>query len=241
MKRLLLLVVALSATSVALARSVKTERVTSELEFSYEWPAKANAISGLRTYLQADMGKALRQARGDAADDARSARSNHYPFRQHSYSMSWDTEGETQRLISLEGTLEFDSNGAHPNSGTSALLWDREIDRQMTVAGLFAAAGSLEAVTRNAYCKALDAERLRRRQGERMNGEFGKCPAYKELAIVPVDRNRNRRFDHLLFVASPYVAGPYVEGSYEISLPVTAQLVAALKARYRASFEPQRQ
>lgn len=241
MKRMLLIAVALIPASTASAKAVKTERVTSQLEFSYEWPAKADAIEGLRAYLEADMGKAFRRSRADASDDARSARANHYPFRQHSYSMSWDAEGETQRLISLVGELEFDSNGAHPNSGTSALLWDRQVDRQAMVAGLFAAAGSLEAATRSAYCKALDAERLRRRQGERMEGEFGKCPAYKELAIVPVDRNRNRRFDHLLFVASPYVAGPYVEGRYEISLPVTEKLLAGLKAQYQASFEFQRQ
>jgi hypothetical protein len=241
MKRALLFAVVLVPAATATAKSVKTERVTSQLEFSYEWAAKADAIGGLRAYLQADMGKAFQRARDDASDDVRSARANHYPFRQHSYSMSWDVEGETQRLISLEGSLEFDSNGAHPNSGTSALLWDRQVDRQATVAGLFVAAGSLEAATRNAYCKALDAERLRRRQGERMEGVFAKCPAYKELAIVPVDRNRNRRFDHLLFVAAPYVAGPYVEGSYEISLPITEKLLAGLKAQYRSSFEFQRQ
>lgn len=241
MKRMLVIGLALVPAGAAAARAVKTERVTSQLEFSYQWPAKADAIAGLRAYLQADMGKAFRRARADASSDARSARANHYPFRQHSYSMSWDAEGETQRLISLEGELEFDSNGAHPNSGTSALLWDRQVDRQVPVAGLFAAAGELEAATRSAYCKALDAERLRRRQGERMEGEFGKCPAYRELAIVPVDRNRNRRFDHLLFVASPYVAGPYVEGSYEISLPVTGRLLAGLKPQYRGSFEFQRQ
>jgi len=96
-------------------------------------------------------------------------------------------------------------------------------------------------LTRSSFCKALDAERLRRRDGERLEGEFAQCPAFKELAIILVDRKRNHRFDHLLFVASPYVAGPYVEGSYEISLPISSSLIAAMKPDYRSSFEVQRQ
>jgi hypothetical protein len=47
--------------------------------------------------------------------------------------------------------------------------------------------------------------------------------------------------NNLVFVASPYVAGPYVEGEYEIALPVTSPIIAALKSGYRDSFAAQRQ
>jgi hypothetical protein len=221
-------------------KAVRIERVTSALEFSYEWPVKADQVPGLRAFLRADMQKAFAQARSDAADDARQAKANHYPFRQHSYSMAWDLEGEAARLVSLQGALAYDTNGAHPNSATKALLWDRSPDRQIFVAGLFAA-DRFGALTRKTYCTGLDAERLRRREGERLEGEFAQCPAYKDLSIIPVDRNHNHRFDHISFVASPYVAGPYVEGEYDISLPVTASLIAALKPEYRSSFEVYRQ
>lgn len=232
---------ALLCSGGAAAKTVKTERVSEVLEFTYEWPVKASQISGLHAYLQSDMEKSFRQARADAADDARAARGNHYPFRRHSFSNNWDSEGESTRLISLEGNLAFDTNGAHPNSGTRGLLWDRSLDRQLSFADLFAAPSRFQALTRATYCHALDAERLRRRQGEKLTGEFAQCPAYKELSIVLVDRNRNHRFDHISFVASPYVVGPYVEGEYDISLPVSANLVAAMKPEYRTSFEAQRQ
>jgi hypothetical protein len=91
------------------------------------------------------------------------------------------------------------------------------------------------------YCKRLDAERAKRRQGEKLGGEFDQCPKYSELSVYPADKNRNGRFDRITFVASPYVAGPYVEGEYEISLPVSSALIAAMKPEYRASFEVQRQ
>jgi hypothetical protein len=233
--------IALLAAAPATAKPVKTERVSNGLEFSYEWPQKAQTIKGLHAYLKADLEKAFRQASADAADDQSIAHTKSYPFRQHSYSMSWDSEGEADRFISLEGDLAWDSNGAHPNSSTKALLWDRHSDRKAAVSDIFSNDGAFAEQTRKAYCKALDAERARRREGEKLEGEFAQCPAYKELAILLVDRNHDHRFDHILFVAPPYVAGPYVEGQYEISLPVTARLVAAMKPDYRSSFQPQRQ
>lgn len=231
----------LLCASGAAAKAVRTERVSGALEFSYEWPVKADQIAGLRAFLRADMEKAFAQSRSDAAADSRQAHANHYPFRQHSYSMAWDLEGETARLVSLEGSLAYDTNGAHPNSATKGLLWDFSTGKPLSVANLFALANRFEPLTRPSFCRALDAERLRRRQGEHLEGEFAKCPAYKELSIIPVDRNHNHRFDHVSFIASPYVAGPYVEGEYDISLAVSANLIAALKPEYRGSFEAQRQ
>jgi len=78
--------------------------------------------------------------------------------------------------------------------------------------------------------------------GEKLDlPEFNECPKYSDLAIAPVDKNKDGRFDRLGFIASPYVAGPYAEGEYEIELPVTPQLIAAMKSTYRSSYEAQRQ
>jgi hypothetical protein len=100
----------------------------------------------------------------------------------------------------------------------------------------------LEALTRAAYCKGLDRERRKRRGNFTPElPEFDACPKYSELAIAPVDKDKDGSFDTLDFVASPYAAGPYAEGVYEIELPVTPQLIAAMKPAYRNSFEAQRQ
>ena len=233
--------IALLSAASASAKPVKTERVSNALEFSYEWPQKVQAIKGLHAYLNADLEKVFRQASGDSADDQKAAHTASYPFRQHSYSMSWDSEGESGRLISLEGDTRMGqqrspSEQQHQGAplgppARPASCRVRPVSRRPR----------FPVQTRAAYCKALDAERLRRREGEKLEGEFAECPPYKDLAILLVDRNHDRRFDHILFIAPPYVAGPYVEGDYEISLPVTANLVAALKPAYRGSFQPQRQ
>jgi hypothetical protein len=122
------------------------------------------------------------------------------------------------------------------------LLWDRRQNREVSFGALFTRNRAFSALTRMAYCKALDAERAKRREGMKLDlAEFNECPKFTDLAIAPVDKNKNGRFDTLDFVASPYVAGPYVEGEYNIRLPITRQLIAAIQPGYRASFEAQRQ
>jgi len=87
----------------------------------------------------------------------------------------------------------------------------------------------------------IGAERARRRQGEKFGGDFDQCPKFSDLAIAPFDRNNNGTFDTIAFIASPYTAGPYAEGEYEISLPVTSELIRGVRPEYRDSFERQRQ
>ena len=146
-------------------------------------------------------------------------------------SIDWETVGQTARLLSLEESIGSFTGGAHPNRGYAALLWDRRANREIAVTALFLKATSFAALTRKAYCGALDKERLKKREGEKLDRMFSDCPKYSELAIAPVDRNKNGRFETLRFVAGPYVAGPYVEGEYEMTLPVTSQLIAAIRAR----------
>jgi hypothetical protein len=156
--------------------------------------------------------------------------------------MKWIIAGETARLLSLQNELSTFTGGAHPNSSYDALIWDRRLNRTTSMEDLVTAKGQFSGITQSTYCKALDTERRKRREGERPDlPEFNECPRYSDLAIAPVDRNRNGRFETLDFVASPYTAGPYVEGEYEIFLPVTARLIARLKPEYRNSFEIQRQ
>jgi hypothetical protein len=219
----------------------KVVRNTPALEFSYEWPAEAVAIPALDLRLYTDAKKKLAQSLKDAQQDQALARQQKREFHQHDFSATWETSGQTARLLSLEGGFGGFEGGAHPNGWTEALLWDRVSKRELGVAGLFVRPGDLTALTRTNYCKLLDAERATRRGGEKLGGDFDQCPKYSELTIVPADGDKDGRFDRLDFMADPYVAGPYVEGDYEIELPVTPQLIAALKPEYRSSFEPYRQ
>lgn len=240
MKWRLAFVVALQCAVAADARTGRVSSQTSTLDFSYVWPVQASAIRALDNYFRSEATKALREERANALDDRKAAQQNHFPFRKHEFSMRWTVLGNSPRLLSLQGDLGWDSGGAHPNSGTHALLWDRKLNRRVNVDDLFARSSDFARLTRTSFCRKLDAERLKRREGEKLGGEFDQCPKFADLAIAP-SAKRNGRFRSIQFVASPYVAGPYVEGEYEISLPVTSKLIAALKSEYRRSFEPQRQ
>ena len=43
-------------------------------------------------------------------------------------------------------------------------------------------------------------------------------------------------FDRVGFLIDPYTAGPYAEGTYEVTLPVTRAILAAVKPEYAESF-----
>ena len=237
----LFIALAAFAPSLASAKAVEIKRESKALEFSYSWSAEAADIPSLDARFKAEADKAFKEAMANAKDDQRLAKEQKRDFNGHFLAMKWTTAGQTPRLLSLESDFGSFTGGAHPNSSYGALLWDRQLQAQVPLANLFARPTDLGALTKTTYCKKLDAERLKKREGEKLTGEFAKCPDFKELAIAPADTNKNGKFDHLIFTASPYVAGPYVEGEYEISLPVTAKMVAALKPDYRTSFEPQRQ
>jgi hypothetical protein len=246
MKRAIFLAVLLIGAPAATAKPFKFEQDSKALEFSYEWSAEAAAIPALNQRFQGDLQKALREARANAREDQQLARRQKRDFNAHDYSMKWTTAGQSPRLLSLQSDNGSFEGGAHPNETYGALLWDRSTNRAVSMASLFLRTGDFSALTRSVYCRRLDAERKKRRQGEPpsdlgANDPFNQCPKYSDLAIAPLDRNRNGRFDTISFVASPYVAGPYVEGEYRISIPVTERLMAALRPEYRGSFEPQRQ
>ena len=231
----------LLAGAVPPPKAVKVERNSAALEFSYAWPAEAAAIAPLDRRFRAAMDKAWREARAIVREEQKLTAEQKRPFNPQFYSMAWTNAGQSKRLLSLQSDHGEFTGGAHPNSSYGALLWDRALAREVKLHALFRNPAGLSAATRNAYCKALDAERLKRREGEKLDGDFSACPKFSELAIAPVDSNKDGRFDTIDFVASPYTAGPYVEGEYDISLPVTAALIAALKPHYRAAFEAQRQ
>jgi len=224
----------------AAAGTHKVSRDTAALEFNYEWPAEAAAIPKLDLILYKKAKAALAEAQKFAAEDVASARQDKRDFQQHYYDAGWQVAGASKTLLSLQYGDDTFEGGAHPNHNYAALLWDKLKAREIAVSSLFTD-DAFGALTRRAYCAALDKERLERREGEKIGGEFDECPKYSELAIALSDKDHDGRFDAIAFGASPYVAGPYVEGPYDIELPVSQALIAALRPEYRASFEVQRQ
>ncbi|MDQ3139534.1 MAG: hypothetical protein M3Q15_02275, partial [Pseudomonadota bacterium] len=154
------------------------------------------------------------------------------------YSRRWTTAGQSARLLSLDGRLMTFTGGAPPNHGADALLWDRSTRAEVRAASLFSSNEALDRLVRVPGCAILDSERAKRRGATiKRGGAFADCPALAALTLVLTDANRNRRFDHVRLVAAHAGAGSYSEGSSDISLPITATLLAAIKPAYRASFE----
>lgn len=225
----------LSLTS-ASARPFQTHWKSPYLDVEYSWSSEANAVPALVKRFTADLNKQRSSLLATAKSDAAERKKQGYPFNPYSLVTKVTTAGQTPRLLSLQIDTYAYTGGAHGNSGVTGLLWDRRAGKTIAFNALFRRAPAFLAALRGPYCKALDAERAKRRQGEKLGGEFDACPAFSDLTFVPEDSNKNGRFDKLLVIAGPYVAGPYAEGEYAIALPMNRTRTAMVKTEYRSSF-----
>ena len=232
----------LMATS-ADARPFTYASKTKYAEIDFSWSTEAAAVPALVRRFQAD----LRIARtktprcGHIESAARIATGGQAIA--CSISVKITTIGESPMLLSLARENWAFTGGAHGNGATSGLLWDRSKGKEISFVSLFHSASPL-AQLRAPYCRALDAERKKRRGANYQKStitEFDTCPKLSDLALIPSDSGHIGRFDQIHLIAASYLAGPFAEGEYDIALPVTRQLIAAMKPQYRASFEAQRQ
>lgn len=208
---------------------------TQLLDFRYSFPSQVGSDPQLLALVLQDRAKSRQAALDGAREDSAIRRPQGFPFHQHEFWRDWIISGQSARLLSLRSQTETFTGGAHGMHSTGAMLWDKEKKRQLQFAALFASPSAFWPLIEGAFCKALAAERLRRAQLE-----GGECPKTDELVFVPADTRSDWKFDTIQIVADPYVAGSYAEGRYEVPLPVTARLVAALKPEFRDSFEAQR-
>ena len=143
----------------------------------------------------------------------------------------WQAEAETDGLIALSARHYEYTGGAHGNLGFRTIIWDRAADRRIEFAELFADPGAALAALQPGFCKALDAERAVRRQGQKMPA-FSDCPALSSLRVVPVGTGS---LTSVRVLVEPYTAGPWSEGAYEIALEA-APLRPFAAPRYAGAF-----
>lgn len=130
---------------------------------------------------------------------------------------------ETPKLFSLKRTSFDYSGGAHPNTLTSGILWDKALKRQIGLADLFRKGADLTALDR-ALCSALNtAKRARVPDGASITFESKPfaCPRVATTPFVLTPGDTPGKAGGLTFLIGPYQAGPYAEGGYEIAIPVT--------------------
>jgi hypothetical protein len=232
-----LLAVTLAATAAPQSVSIASE--TALLDFDYRWSSEAAAVPALDRRFRAEAATERRNALETARED-RASRTEQDSFNAHELGRAWSTSGQSRHFLSLVGVSSSFTGGAHPNHGSSALLWDRLRGREISLFDLTATKNSWVAAIRRPFCILLDRERAKRREKPvRRDDLFGDCPPLTDLTLAPADHDRDGRFDHIDINADPYVAGPYVEGDYAISLPVTTGMLARLKPAFGGNFEAQ--
>lgn len=205
-------------------------------EFAYKWPAAVSAIPALAKQLTDERDKALLAQKGewqgmlsdpDMADCASCAKS--------SFAKEWKVVADLPRYLSLSASFYVYSGGAHGNSDFDALVWDREAGAAIAPEQMFASPEALQAALHPAWCKALLAERGKRLGAENASDGSFPCPPIADLTVLLGSSNK-AAFDRIGLIAAPYVAGSYAEGPYEVTLPVTKAVIAALKPQYKAAF-----
>jgi len=221
------------------AKAFSAEEENDLYGFSYGWPAQAAAVPQLVARFTKDMEKSKAELIAGAKEDREERVRQRYDYHPHEAQVSYETAGQSDRLLSLESSVYGFTGGAHGSSGSGSLLWDRKLARELSISDLLQPGMSWSGAIRQPFCTLLDREREKRR-GEpvRPDDLFGDCPKYRDVTVLLSDEDKNGLFDHIHVIADQYVAGPYAEGPYEIPLPITAALIERLNADYRASFEP---
>ncbi|HEU4959504.1 MAG TPA: DUF4163 domain-containing protein [Sphingomonas sp.] len=220
-----------SATPVA--RSEKTGL----LDFHYAYPAAAAAMPDVAALLDKRAHRARAEALKEARQDKSTAAQADFPFHAHVYHADWTVAADTPRLLSLVGTIETYTGGAHGMTVYQPLLWDKTAGKEVDPAALFTSAGAAEAALRTRFCDALDAERAKKR-GEpvtRSDEPFSDCIDPLKETLVPAASGQGAIDGFTVYVA-PYDAGPYAEGSYTIPVSVDADVLKAVKPEYREAF-----
>ncbi|SMF61354.1 DUF4163 domain-containing protein [Allosphingosinicella indica] len=218
------------------APPVAVKQTDEVLEFEYAYPGAAAAIPALKTQLDTDAQKQRITATAAAADDKKQSEGDGFPYRRHSFMKTWSVSTDTPQLLILESEGYTYTGGAHGTPFYEVIVWDKAAGKTIDMADLFTDWPKLLAAAKPDFCKALDAERAKRRGPDAgaIGGLFGDCPELKENPITAL--GKDGRITALRAIIGPYVAGPYAEGTYEIDLPLTAAVRGLVKPAYAASF-----
>lgn len=221
------------------APSGRSVEVSNDLyEFSYAYPDAVGPVPGLAALLDTRLEEARNRLILAARDDRAAAKKDGYPYRPHSFGAKWSVVASLPDWLSLSAEIYTFTGGAHGMTVFDTLLWDRRAETARQPVDLFASAEALRAAVRMPFCDALDREREKRR-GEpvrRDSGQmFTECIDPMAQTLILGSAN-DTTFDRIGFLVAPYEAGPYAEGTFEVTLPVTAKVMATLKPQYRSSF-----
>ena len=212
---------------------------TADYTFSYRWPAAVDAIPALRSRLDAEQSSLRRDlARSAGAWRKEVAGDPDLRFVPYDLQTEWKVVANLPDWLSLSKASSLYEGGAHPNHDFGSLVWDRAAGQARKPLDLFVSAKALDAAIARPFCDALDRQRAKRRGApvNRASGDdFDACIAPSEQTVILGSSNR-RTFNRIGILVPHYAAGPYSEGSYDVTVPVTAEVLKAVKPEFRAAF-----
>jgi hypothetical protein len=231
-----------AAASAAPGGAREVSQSNALFEFEYSYPAAAGAIPELRKQLDADLAQQKAALSASASEHQAESRKQGFPFNPLGNWTAWKVVADLPGWLSLSAEISTYQGGAHPNHGFDALLWDRQANRRRAPLDLFVSKEALSRAIRQDFCAALDRERGKRRGQPVAPGstdEFDQCIDPVASTVI-LGSSHGKAFDRIGVLVAPYEAGPYVEGDYEVTLPVTAAVMAAVKPEFRPAFAAKR-
>ncbi len=229
-----------AADEVAKNAPASDVREKSELiEFAYSYPRDAAQIPELAKFLDGDR-QAKRDALVAAADRDRAASAKgDFPYHAHSHLQKWLRVTSTPRFLSLSAEIETYMGGAHGMTGFDTLLWDRNRRTRLKPVDLFTSPEAFDAAIHDDFCVRI--KQAKAAKGIQMTDDpdspFSACPP-ASAQTVWLGSSGGRYLDRMTIAIAPYEVGPFAEGSYKINVPVTAELVKAVKPEYQRDFLP---
>ena len=207
-------------------------------DFDYAYPVQAGHIPALKAWLDADLAKSRAELERSARDGQADAKAAGNPFTPYASDTAWQVVADLPSWLSLSAAVSDFTGGAHPNHGYTALVWDKAAGQRLVAIDLFVSKAALSRAIRGAFCDALDKQRAKRRDApvNRASGDdFDQCidPVGSTLILGSAG---HQAFDRIGVLVGPYEAGSYAEGDYDITLPVTPAVLAAVKPQYRKAF-----
>ncbi|MCZ8369888.1 MAG: hypothetical protein O9293_07980 [Porphyrobacter sp.] len=212
------------------------EQGVAKRTFGYSWLAAVAALPPLASHLMAERDAMLAEQKADWQSAlAEVGDKDCVSCVNRDIEKTWDVVANLPRFLSLSASWYDYSGGAHGNFAFDTLVWDRQTQRAIDPKTMFRSPAALQAALGEAWCKRLGAERQNKLGEEYSDDGFFGCPPIADLTVL-VGSSDRKHFNRIGLIAAPYVAGSYAEGEYEVTLPVTPKVLAAVKPEFKAAF-----
>lgn len=210
-------------------------------EFKFSWPRQVSAEPELAALFEKERDAQLAEQKQNWQQNLEEFPGDECPpCKRMSYAREWKVVANLDRFLSLSADHYEYTGGAHGNYWFYGQIWDREAKAALDARDFFESPEALWTALEAPYCDGLNVERQKRfgDEAEVGTGYGWGCPGLEELTLL-LGSSNGETFDRVGLLAAPYVAGSYAEGAYEVTLPITAQVLDVVKPDYQAAFSVQ--